>query len=265
MNKNSKNSIKLGIFVSVGVAFLIAAVYFVGIRQHLFSHTFRLSAIFSNINGLQVGSNVRFSGINVGIVEDIQQITDSTVQVDMEIEEGSRKYIKQNAKAAISSDGLMGDKIITITPGKPGMGVVEDNHMLESVSAVSMDAILLNMKITSDNAVRITDQLAYILENVGEGNGMIGKLFFDSAFAETMEGTIVNLKAGAGGFKQNMDAASNSFLLKGYLKRKNKEKEAAATEKEDKSKDDLKKKEKEEKAELKAEEKQKAKDKNKEN
>ena len=102
MKKNSKNTIKLGIFVALGFLLLVAGIYFVGIRQHLFSSTFRLSCIFSNINGLQVGSNVRFCGINIGIIEEIQQVSDSTVQVDMQIEERSRKFIKQNALATIS-------------------------------------------------------------------------------------------------------------------------------------------------------------------
>lgn len=232
MNKNIKNTFKLGLFVSIGLLLLVVGVYLVGVRQHLFSSTFRLSGIFSNINGLQVGSNVRCCGINVGIVESIVQITDSTVQVDMQIEEGTRKFIKQNANAAIGSDGLVGDKIVAITAGTAGVAVVSDGAFIATVPQVDMDAILENMKITSDNAVRITGELAFIMENVGDGNGIIGKLFFDSSFAEVMEGAMVNLKEGAGGFKENMDAASNSILLRGYLKKKEKQKAALKAEKE---------------------------------
>ncbi|HEX2898928.1 MAG TPA: hypothetical protein VHS96_04335, partial [Bacteroidia bacterium] len=88
-------------------------------------------------------------------------------------------------------------------------------------------------KATSENAVRITDELAFIMESVGDGNGMIGKFLFDSSFAELMEGTVLNLKEGAGGFKQNMDAASHSVLLKGYLKKKEKAKEREKAEAEE--------------------------------
>ena len=86
----------------------------------MFSSTFQISGIFKDISGLQVGNNVRFSGINVGVVEDIQQVTDSTVKVDMQIDEHTRKFMKKNAKAIIGSDGLMGNKIISILPGSPG-------------------------------------------------------------------------------------------------------------------------------------------------
>ncbi len=220
MKRNKGNSIKLGVFVSFGIALLIAAIYMIGSRQHLFSSTFRLSAVFSDIAGLQVGGNVRFSGINVGVIESIEQISDTTVQVDMQIEEGSRKFIKQNATAIVSSDGLVGDKIISINAGKPGMPQVIDNGRIATVRQVSFDDVLVDLKATSENAVRITDELAFIMESVGDGNGMIGKFLFDSSFAELLEGTVVNLKEGAGGFKQNMDAASHSTLLRGYLKKK---------------------------------------------
>jgi phospholipid/cholesterol/gamma-HCH transport system substrate-binding protein len=85
MKKPVDNKIRLGIFVSVSIALLIVGIYFIGERQQLFNRTFGLSGIFKDISGLEVGNNVRFSGINVGVVNDIQQITDSTVRVDMMI------------------------------------------------------------------------------------------------------------------------------------------------------------------------------------
>lgn len=227
MKKSVGNTIRLGIFVSIGFLLLVAGIYFVGVRQHLFSSTFRLNCIFSNINGLQVGSNVRLCGINVGIITEIEQLTDTTVRVDMEIEEKSRRFIKQNALAVVSSDGLVGDKIVSINAGKPGSKMVGDDAFLETIPAVSTDEILGNMKTVGANAVRITDELAFIMETVGDGEGIIGKMFFDSSFAEVIEGALVNLKDGAGGFKQNMDAAGHSLLLKGYLKKKEKAKKRA--------------------------------------
>src|SRR5476649_1680150 len=111
MKKATGSRIKLGIFLSVSIVLFIAAIYFIGKKQQLFGSTFHVSGIFKDISGLQVGNNVRFSGITVGVVEDIQQITDSTVKVDMMIDEHSRKFMKKNAKALIGSDGLMGNKI----------------------------------------------------------------------------------------------------------------------------------------------------------
>ncbi|HTH55194.1 MAG TPA: MlaD family protein [Cyclobacteriaceae bacterium] len=225
MEKAAKNEIRLGIFVSVAVAFFIIGIYFVGQRQHLFSNTFRISGIFSDINGLQVGDNVRFSGINVGIISEIRQVTDSTVSVDMTIAESSRQFMKRNVKALIGSDGLMGNKIIQIIPGTADQKELSDNDVIETTQPISIDEIMFKIKVTVDNTALISNDLSAMMLNVREGKGTIGKLVMDSIFAQNVAQALVNIKQGAGGFKQNMDAASHNFLLRGYLKKKEKEKE----------------------------------------
>lgn len=222
MKRSTGSKIKLGIFVFVSASLFIAGIYFIGQRQQLFNETFVITGIFKDINGLRVGNNVRFSGINVGVIEDIQQITDSTVRVDMLIEERSRRFIKKNATATIGSDGLMGNKIVIIIPGKPGEEELANNDIIETLQPINMDDILLNLKVTSDNAANITGDLSAITGNIRSGNGTIGKLLMDSTFAQIVEDALVNIKQGAGGFKQNMDAARNTFLFKGFLKKKDK-------------------------------------------
>src|ERR1041385_228385 len=182
MEKKKGNQIKLGVFVSVTIALFIVGIYFIGQRQKLFSSTFHVSGIFEDISGLQVGNNVRFSGINVGIIEDIEQITDSTVRVDMQIVEHSRQFIKKNAIAVIGSDGLMGSKIIMIIPGTAGKQELADNDVIGTARQVNMDEILLKLKVTTDNVANITGDLSIIMENVREGRGTIGMLLMDSIF-----------------------------------------------------------------------------------
>ncbi|GHN03090.1 hypothetical protein WSM22_45790 [Cytophagales bacterium WSM2-2] len=220
MEKKSKNQIRLGVFVSVTITIFIVGIYFIGQRQKLFSSTFHVSGVFLDISGLQIGNNVRFSGINVGIIEDIEQVTDSTVRVDMQIVENSRQFIKKNAIAMIGSDGLMGSKIIVIIPGTPGQKELENNDVIRTTRQVDLDEIMFKLKVTSDNAANITGDLSAILKNVRDGKGTIGMLLMDSIFAENLDAAILNIRQGAGGFKQNMDAASHSFLLRGYLKKK---------------------------------------------
>jgi phospholipid/cholesterol/gamma-HCH transport system substrate-binding protein len=245
MKQTSGNNIKLGMIVSVSIALFIIAIYFIGQKQQLFSSTFNIHGIFKNINGLKIGNNVRFSGINVGVIENIEQVTDSTVRVDMIIDESSRKFIKKNATAIISADGFMGDKIMVILPGAAGQISIADNDAIHTSTSVSIDEILLKLKITADNAAEITTGLALITNNISSGNGTIGKLFMDTVFADNLDQTIVNIKQGTGGFKENMDAAGNSFLLRGLVNKKEKQKEKLKEEKEDAAEDKQKKLEKE--------------------
>lgn len=220
MEKSTGNKVRLGIFVSLGITLFIVGIYFIGERQQLFSNTFQISAIFKDISGLQIGNNVRYSGINIGIIDGIEQVTDSTVRVDMMINSDTKKFIRKSAQAIIGSDGLMGNKLVIIIPGTASKEEIADNDVIATTRSVSVDDILVKLKVTTDNAADLSDDLSAIVHNIRRGKGTIGKLFMDSAFAQNIDRTIVNLKEGAGGFKQNMDAASHNILLKGFFKKK---------------------------------------------
>jgi phospholipid/cholesterol/gamma-HCH transport system substrate-binding protein len=226
MKKTVGNKVRLGIFVSISITLFIVAIYFIGQRQQLFISTFHLSGIFKDISGLQVGNNVRFSGISVGIIDGIEQISDSTVRVDMQVDESTRKFIKTNARAIIGSDGLMGNKIIVILPGTAGNPEVIDNDTLATTQPVSLDDIMLSLAVTAENAALITADLAIVMENVRAGKGTIGKLLMDSILAKNVGDAMFNIKQGAGGFKENMDAAGHNILLRGYIKKKDRKEEA---------------------------------------
>ncbi len=220
MQNQVGSKIKLGIFVSLAIIFLIIGIYFIGKKQQLFNPTFHVSSLFKDINGLQVGNNVRLAGINIGIIENISMISDTTVKVDFTIDESSRKFIKKDAKAIIGNDGLMGNKIVLITHGTNGTKQIEDYDYLVTTMPISFDDILLNLKKTSANAASITEDMSAVFANIRNGKGTIGKLFMDTVFADNIDKTIVNIKQGAGGFKQNMNAASQSFLLRKFFKKK---------------------------------------------
>ena len=87
MKQSNSQKFNLGLFVIISILILVVALYFVGNRQNLFGSTFRISAVFNNVSGLQLGNNVRYSGINVGTVKNIVMISDSVICVDMIIEE----------------------------------------------------------------------------------------------------------------------------------------------------------------------------------
>ena len=213
-------TIKLGVFVTIGAVLFIAGVYFIGEKQQLFSSTFRINGVFKDISGLQVGNNVRFSGVNVGIVENIEMIADTAVRVEMVIDDNIRKFIKRDAQAIIGSDGLMGNKIVIIMPGTAGQREIRDNETILTSAPVGIDEIMYNLKVTSGHAADITRDLSDITANIRAGKGTIGKLFMDTALAQNVDQTIKNIKQGAGGFKRTMDAAGKIPLLRAFMKKK---------------------------------------------
>ncbi|MBC7862462.1 MAG: MCE family protein [Bacteroidia bacterium] len=226
--KKTGNGIKLGVFIVTGIILLIAGIYIVGQKQRLFSNVFRVSGVFENVSGLQVGNNIRFSGINVGTVENIEIITDTSVRVDMIIDITTQKFIKKDAKAIIGSDGLMGNKIINITPGSCLQKEIRNGGIIATVRPINMDEMWGQLKTTADNAATITTDLSEIISSIRYGKGSIGKLLMDSSLAEDLDQTLTNVKRGTKGFEENMNAAKHSFLLRNLFKKKNnKEKEKA--------------------------------------
>lgn len=249
MKKNTGNKIGLGIFVSVGIALFIAGIYFIGDRQQLFSKTFTIRAVFKDVSGLQVGNNVRFAGIVVGTVNNIEILRDTIVRVDMLIKDGSRKFIRNDSRAIIGTDGLMGNKIVTISTGTSHGKVIENGDYILTYTPVSIDDILKDIKKTTENASKLTGDFAVIMNNIRSGRGTVGKLFMDTTFAYNVDQTLVNLKEGTGGFQQNMEAAKNNILFRGFFKRKKREKERENKEKMEQEEKEKRAKDQEEKKE----------------
>ena len=105
--------VRLGLFVIVGLGLFVLAIFFIGKQKNLFDPVFTVKARFHNISGLQVGNAVRFSGINVGTVDAITIVNDTTVQVAMIVKEDVQKYIKADSEAGIGSEGIIGDRMLT--------------------------------------------------------------------------------------------------------------------------------------------------------
>lgn len=195
MNKDTGSNWKLGMFVIVGLILFTITIYFVGKQQNLFGSTFNLKSKFKTVSGLKVGNNVRFSGINVGTISEIQLVNDSSVVVVLVIEEDVQKYIKTDAMASIGSDGLMGDKVLTISPGTSSNQVIKDNAFIESKSPLEMEDLMKSVKTSVDNAGLITAQLAEFSYKMNNGDGTLSKLMNDKEFANSLKKTLLNLEA----------------------------------------------------------------------
>jgi phospholipid/cholesterol/gamma-HCH transport system substrate-binding protein len=255
MNKESGYKWKLGMFVTIGLILFMVTIYFIGKQQNLFGSTFHITSTFKTVSGLQVGNNVRFSGINIGTVEEIQLINDSSVVVKLVIKEEVKQFIKTDARASIGSEGLMGDKVLTISPGNKSNKIIANNGKLASIDAIEMDDIMKSVKKSVDNAGIISEELAVFTHNMNNGNGALSRLMTDPKLANTLTKTITNLESGTQGFSQNMEAAKSNFLFRGYYKKQEKEKEKEQEEADKKAKEEHEKLEKEKKEKEKEKEK----------
>jgi len=192
--KTPMQNLKLGIFVVLGTILLIIAAYLIGNGQSLFVKKFTVNAVFSNVNGLQVGNNVRFSGIDIGTVDNIEMQNDSTIIVYMAINKKMKAHIRSNAVATIGSDGLVGSMLVNIVPGKEQASLIEDGARLKSYSKISSQDMLNTLSVTNENAALLTSDLLKITQSLTEGKGTLGHLLNDTVMANDLKQTITNLK-----------------------------------------------------------------------
>jgi phospholipid/cholesterol/gamma-HCH transport system substrate-binding protein len=184
---------------------------------------------YKTVSGLQEGNFVRFAGINVGIVELVEIVNDTTVLVELSVRKKVQQFIKSDSKATIANDGLMGDKLIQILPGSDSSAPIKDNGQLVAVNPFDMDKVMSKVDRVISNIDTLSGNLAAIFGKVNNGKGTLGKLINDDKVADDLQQTIASAKktvtkvnVAADGLNENMEAAKHNFLLRGYFKKKEK-------------------------------------------
>ena len=244
MAASTSKNIGLGVFILVGLALLTGFVFFIGANQNLFGSTTQVATVFHNISGLQPGANVRFSGINVGTVEKIQITSDTTVKVSMRLNNSVVPYVKKDSRAAIGSDGIMGDKTLTLTAGSVNGTSIQGGDLLAADEPLELDSIFARaatMATTLGSITKHADVLAAnmadMTNSIRSGKGTIGMLLYDDKMAAktraimgglnstvlALNTNLKNTESGTEAFSENMKALQSNFLFKGYFKKKDKE------------------------------------------
>jgi phospholipid/cholesterol/gamma-HCH transport system substrate-binding protein len=229
MNITPTQKIKTGGFVLASLFLLCLIIYVIGKQKKLFGNVFSVYTNFKNVAGTREGNFVRFAGINIGTVDNIALINDTTVRLLLSLDKSVQAHLKNDAIATIGSDGLMGDKLIIIHPGRGGDSStpLKNGETLASVNPVDVDRIMNNLGRVSANAESITTGLASIVEKINNGEGSLGKMLNDDKMARKLEGTIdkasatvTSIKKTANSVNDNMEAAKSSILLRGYFRKK---------------------------------------------
>lgn len=174
-------AIRLGIFIFVGIALFVITIFLIGDKNAMFSSTFTVKAYFRDIQGLKNGATVRLSGIDVGSVKGIEIVPDTTgrVQVIMNLRQEIQRFIKTDTKAAIETEGLVGNKVVVLHIGSANADQVGDNGVIIAVEPVSFSAIVTETKGIMEYTKQMTKDLSDIVGRVNKGEGSIGKLLVD--------------------------------------------------------------------------------------
>lgn len=203
---NNTRAIVVGIFVFLGLAIFIITILTLGSQHKTFEHKVTVKSFFENVNGLQNGNNVWFSGVKVGTIKKVNLIGNGKVEVDIDIEEKSMQYIRKDAKAKISTDGLIGNKIIEIYGGTAKGGEIEAGDVLVNDKLLNTDEMMNTLSKNNDNLNAITTDFKTISKRLVDGQGSIGKLLTDETMTNQVNTVLITLQNAA----KNLDKLSSN-------------------------------------------------------
>jgi len=193
MKASAGQKIKTGIFTLVGLLLFVVGIFLIGSKQNMFGDTFMIYGTFNNVGGLQVGNNIRFAGINVGTVSEIRIVSDTMIRVDMLMQDQVKPFLKADAMASIGSDGLMGDKLITIASGSANeVKLLAGDSKIMTANPIDFDKVIGQFTNVATNAEIVMTELAGMAVQIRKGDGTISKLLYTDDLSRSLEGTASN-------------------------------------------------------------------------
>lgn len=190
----NRRAVFVGLFVFVGLIFLVSGILVVGNLRETFTKKMSIVALFDDVNGLQAGNNIWFSGVKVGTVKDIRFRSRSAVEVIMRVDIKTQEYIRQDAKVKISTDGLIGNKILVIFGGTEKFQQIQEGDTLAVEKAFSQEDMLKTLQESNKNLLSITTDFKSISKKAASGEGTVGKLLNDNTLYDNANNAIRSIQ-----------------------------------------------------------------------
>lgn len=190
--------IKTSILVLSGILlFIFIFNYLKG--ENLFSSSRKITAIYSNVEGLAPSAAVTINGHAVGKVQDIRFTQDGTGQLEVVMLIDSDFKFSKNSKAEIYESGLIGGKAIAIVPANDGGENVVSGDILQSDVKPGLTE-LVNQRLTplQEKIESVMVSADNLLQNVNS--------VFDDQTKSNIKGSLAQLEVTIESFKQTSDA-----------------------------------------------------------
>ena len=199
--KKVEIELKVGLFITIGVGLVMAAILILGSTQSLLQRKFHFVTRLPTAEGLISGAKVVLGGIPVGTVEDMSFNGEHhNVEVRFSVEKDSAKWIRSDSSMEVLTQGVLGDKYVSLNAGSLSQPEIPDggeipnrpskdlsqflskgDQLLVSLNGISADldgilqafdrdnraeTLFQGMSAASHNIALITDKLNQQMENI---------------------------------------------------------------------------------------------------
>ena len=196
MKRKAVPLFRIGLFVLAAFILLIVFIFYLGSKEKMFSSTSEIVARFQTVSNLQRGAEIDMAGINVGSVKDIQLPRSSrdSVTVTMKVITDALKLIHTDSKAVISTQGLIGDKVIFITMGGDSAPAILPGGMIQGQAPQDFTKIYDTLTATVVQLDSVAIAATNLVRRMASGNGTIGKLVNDSSLYNNANQMVANAR-----------------------------------------------------------------------
>jgi len=221
MNRSpSKRAVIVGLFVFVGIIFFIIGILMIGNLHETFKRKIKVVTLFDDVSGLQVGNNIWFSGVKIGTISNLEFYEQRKVKVVMKVEEKALPYIRKDAFVKLSTDGLIGNKILIIYGGTPYSQQIEEGDTLRVEKTFTSEDMINTLQENNKNFLAITGDFKEISKKLAAGEGTIGKLLTDDAIYTHINAATASLQVASARAEQlagSLVTFSSNLNKKGTL------------------------------------------------
>ncbi len=133
-----------GLFIILAFALFTGILFLVGSRQNLFAKHIDIYAEFSSLSGVGNGAKVRVQGLDAGQVKriEIPQSPSGKFRLELQISDKVRGMVRTDSVAAIETQGVVGDKYISIAKGSDRAPEAKPGTILKGKEAPDLTALL---------------------------------------------------------------------------------------------------------------------------
>jgi phospholipid/cholesterol/gamma-HCH transport system substrate-binding protein len=175
------DELKVGAIILIALAILVIAVIKLGEAAKLFTSHYELVTLLPNANGLREGGSVTVAGQLAGTVKRIEFLppdgdTTRNLFVVMEMDADLRNQVRGDSKVKLKSLGLLGDKVLDISPGTPRYAVLQAGDTVPNVPTMDYEQVIEKASAAVGDLVLLTRDLRSITSGMVNGEGTMGQL-----------------------------------------------------------------------------------------
>ncbi len=202
---------RIGIFLLGSLVVFLGFIYLLGVQAQLFHRRYDLTAEFTEVAGLLPGATVRLAGVQIGRVSSVTLPEDPAgkVRVTLNIARRFTDRIRKDSVARIETQGLLGDKLVEISPGSPGAPALKGGESIatrdpielsrlagegveilknvsnlsanlnSTVEAFNRSRALDALSATLNSTRRTAEQLGRVTQQVEQGKGWLHVLLYE--------------------------------------------------------------------------------------